>query len=154
MTLSTTWKSFIARMEVLNVQFSLNVEGFDTLKNVKEKIAEQVGILPNQQRLIHFDHEFLEDGKTLHDYGIIKNVVSSEKYDMENKMKILVKNIYDKTFPIDVFPYETIYNVKEKIKSIEGTHPDKQRLVISRKFLLDEHPISCLLYTSPSPRDS
>ena len=132
-------------MEVLKAQIeiSLNVEDNDTFRNVKEKIAEEVGISPNQQRLIYSNLEFLEDGKTLHDYNVINDpVVSSEKYDLGNTMQILVKDLYGNTFSIDVYPYDTIYHVKEKIKLIDGIPPEKQRLVISRKLLYDEHAIS------------
>ena len=77
--------------------------------------------------------------------------VNFEKYDMEFPMQISVKNIYDKTFEIHVFPYEKIYNMKERIWSIDGTPPDKQRLVISRKLLRDEHTISYYNIGKKSP---
>jgi ubiquitin C len=120
---------------------TINVEGVNTVAELKEKITAREGIPAEQQRLV-FAGKNLEDDKVLNDYNIQKESTINLLLRLRGGMQIFVRTLTGKTATIEVEGTETIADLKEKLREREGIPADQQRLVFAGKLLQDERTIN------------
>lgn len=103
----------------------------DSIDNVKAKIEDVVGVPRDKQTLI-FEGELLEGGRTLADYQIRMDSTLDLR---DGNMKIYVKTLTGKVFPLYVESSKTIYDVMEKISVVEGIPSYMPRLFFNDQQL-------------------
>ena len=135
---------------------TLDVEPEDTIQNVKRKIADELGIPVDQQRLTFEDKTFedddvyagtylilsveeLTDDRTLKDYDI--QAGSTIHLFLLLRGRIHVKTQKGKMITVEVVPEDTIENVKKKLFEKEGIAVKCTHMVYAGKTLEDQRTL-------------
>ena len=133
------WPSY----NFMRTTISLKVELSDTIKDVKRKIQDKIGVLsPNIIQKLRMNFSLhgpvLEDNKTLGDYHIGQEFTLYLTLDHRQWfMKIYVRTMDGRVIDLEVDKdgSDTIENVKDRIRNKEGFPVDKQQLVFEDKIL-------------------
>ena len=126
---------------------AIETDPAEFIEDVKQKVCDQTGIPPEEQRLI-WNEKQLEDGFTLSKYNIqqesLLHVVcrlagGGPKSDLR---MVYVKMPTGKFTTLQVDPADSIENVKQQIQYKEAIPTDQQRLILAGNLLNDGHPLS------------
>ena len=143
-------------VDYLNIKkIVIDVEYSDNIGNIKQKIKDKEENLPNYYRLT-FDTMELENNLTLKYYNIEKNcTINLVKI---NIIQIFVENLNGKKIVFEVDYFDTIENIKEKIRFKEGIFVYKYKLLFEginlennktlKEYNINENSIIYLQYNN------
>ena len=118
---------------------ALTVRSADSIKGVKQKIQDQLGISPDKLRLIFANGKHFEDNSSLADCNIHKTATLHLVLRLESCMHIFVKTSKG-IITLEVHPTSSIANVKQQFKNL--IPPYHQCLTFDGKQLKDSHTLS------------
>ncbi|NXO36559.1 OASL2 protein, partial [Locustella ochotensis] len=120
------------------------VSPYTTIRQLKEMIHQNWGILPYTQRLAQQEsgNIILEDGDTLATHGIFYNTTLVLLQTEPQKMQVLVKDDKNRTTTYTVLPTDTVRQLKEQIQARQGPSANEQRLTYGSRELEDRHTLA------------
>ncbi|XP_056845754.1 polyubiquitin-like [Raphanus sativus] len=119
----------------------LVVQGSSTIDFVKTIIQRKEGFPTDQQRLIFAGYQ-MEGDSTLADYNIQKDSSVHCVLRVTESIRIFIKTLTCKTIALEVKNSDSVKNVKDRIKDIEGIYPHHQILIFAGQQLEDDRRLS------------
>jgi len=110
--------------------FTLDLDSSDSIENVRQKIQDETGILPDDQRLL-FAGKLLLDGRTIADYGVQDGASIRMLQAIPppgTVVQIVIQTPVNDLVTLDVETADTIAVVKQKYSAVSGTPPEQQDL--------------------------
>ena len=113
----------------------LQVNFYDHIERIIEKLRHKVEIPPKQYILLLKNGLILEDDKTLNDYNIKENSIIYIKY--YKKLEIVVNMNNEKYFYLNVKSLDTINTIINYINKIERLIPNKYKFIYNKEKIDD-----------------
>lgn len=129
---------FPININMLGIQnFTIDISTSETIKTLKNKISDKVGVPINKQNLI-FSEMILEDINLIGDYFIRKNsTIDCIVTDYKINEIIIYVDINRKTLKIECNPLDTILSIKYKIQKRLGYPINIQNLIYHKDIILE-----------------
>ena len=135
--------SVFVKTQTENTVITVDVGQGETIKNVKQKIMEEVGIPAEQQQLV-YKYQTLNDDNTVDYYNIKKeSTLNLNLRQRSDGMRIFANTPTGRTvILLKVMPQDTIQTVKRKIMDEVGIPIDKHQLTLNEKNLDDDNTLN------------
>lgn len=115
----------------------LPVKSSDTIPQLKTKIGESLGFLPEDQVLQILGTGILRNGNTVADYYIKNNTEIALTVKTNTSMGITIMTSVNETYHMEVYPTTTIADLKRMYSNMSGNSRKMQRLFFHERKLKD-----------------
>ena len=128
---------FVKALTGKTIALKVQLDGSDTIENVKAMIRDKEGILPEQQRLVCAGKQ-LEDK---HKLSSCNNIKDGSTIYLQQNIQIIIKQT-GKAITLAVDCSVTVANLKAMINDKVRIRPDRQLLTFDGRILQDEYALS------------
>ena len=121
-------------------------EASSAIGAARQKIADALGIPPERQRIVYWETELADDGRTLATYDVQHDSMlrlTLRRLMEGTPMQIIIRTSTGKNIPLQVYHSDTVEEVKKLIEEREGIPSCQQWLVFNNgPQLVDERTLS------------